>query len=168
MLVSLDLDGGHGCARNRRQQRATHRVPEGVPEPRLEWFDDEPRTVFGDHFLRQSRTLCDEHFLPSRVTHYLMTRIPRPEPLRPRGPENRAGLASWMPASPVASTTWSRARRSSAPVRRSRSDRGPGAGGRGSASGWGGPQATPGRSAPRGSHAPPPAGGGSSTSRRRR
>ena len=42
VLIALDLDGGHGRARDGRQQGATHRVAEGVAETGFEGLDDEP------------------------------------------------------------------------------------------------------------------------------
>lgn len=72
MEHAIDLDGGHGRARDGRQQRAAQGVAEGVAETGLERLDDELRTVGVDVFLGQLGR-CEMSMCFSFVgNHYLM------------------------------------------------------------------------------------------------
>src|SRR5690606_18271885 len=61
---AVDADAGDSGARDRREQGATKRVAEGVPEARVERLDDELRAVFSDALFGQCGSLRDEHLLP--------------------------------------------------------------------------------------------------------
>ena len=60
---AVDADAGDSRARDRRQQRATQRVAEGVAEAGLERLDDELRAVVGDDLFGQRGSLRDEHWM---------------------------------------------------------------------------------------------------------
>ena len=59
---AVDLDRRDGRTRDRRQQRATQGVAEGVAEAGLQGLDDEPRTEVVDDLFGQGGALGDEHF----------------------------------------------------------------------------------------------------------
>ena len=62
----VDLDAGDRCARNRRQERTTKRVAEGVTKTRLQRLDDEPRAEIINDVFGQCGALSNKHrcFLP--------------------------------------------------------------------------------------------------------
>ena len=54
---TVDANAGDGRAGNRRQQRATQRIAQGVTESRLQRFDDELGPAVGDDVLGQCGSL---------------------------------------------------------------------------------------------------------------
>jgi hypothetical protein len=63
VLHAIDADAGHRCAGDRRQQGAPQAVAQGVPETRLERFEDEPGAGVGDELFGQYWPTGDLHFL---------------------------------------------------------------------------------------------------------
>ena len=58
---AVDADAGDGRAGNRRQQRASQRIAQGVTESGLQRFDDELGPAVGEDFLGQCGALRDQH-----------------------------------------------------------------------------------------------------------
>jgi hypothetical protein len=73
--VAVDLDRGHCCTWDGRQERTPDRVAQRVAEAGLERLDGETGAVVADDLFGQGGALCDQHFffLP-RTDRYLTVR----------------------------------------------------------------------------------------------
>ena len=67
MQYAIDTDAGNCSTGDRRKQRTTKRVSEGVTETWLQGLEHEPRAELADLLFHKKWTLANEHcdFLPA-------------------------------------------------------------------------------------------------------